>query len=279
YDVATGRRTYGGREEEFERRDGGRGSGMFRSPDRDDMGHSGREGHAGPWTAERENFSWGKGRSHGDHDNGRHMGGGHRAGEHAMRGRHDQGERMSSGWGPPAGEVFRGGGRGDHERDHHRMEHRGRMERDHRMEHRGHEQRMEHRGREHPGDGGYGSDDRRSGLPIDETSRLIASNKVEGTAVYGSDGSRLGSIFNFMVDKFSGKVEYAVMSYGGMLGMGQRYFPLPWKILSYDTRQGGYRIQMTERDLKDAPSFDRNSEPDFDDNYGERVHNWYGLDY
>lgn len=125
----------------------------------------------------------------------------------------------------------------------------------------------------------FGRDDYREGLPIDETGRLIASNKVEGTAVYGRDGERLGSIYNFMVDKFSGRVEYAVMSYGGFLGMGTRYYPLPWRVLTYDTRAGGYRIHLGERDLRDAPSFDRNSEPRFDRDYGERVHGWYGLDY
>ncbi|MDB5667418.1 MAG: photosystem reaction center subunit [Alphaproteobacteria bacterium] len=133
-----------------------------------------------------------------------------------------------------------------------------------------------------PGDGNrdrYGRDDRSQGLPIDETDRLIASNKVEGTAVYGLDGDRLGSVYNFMVDKYSGKVEYAVMSYGGFLRMGARYFPLPWKLLKYDTRIGGYRVEMTHRDLERAPSFDRGSEPRFDTAYGERVHGWYGLSY
>lgn len=125
----------------------------------------------------------------------------------------------------------------------------------------------------------YGRDDHREGLAIDETDRLIASNKVEGTAVYGLDGDRLGSIYNFMVDKYSGKVEYAVMSYGGFLGMGTRYFPMPWKLLKYDTRIGGYRVEMTHRDLERAPSFDRSSEPRFDTAYGERVHGWYGLSY
>ena len=125
----------------------------------------------------------------------------------------------------------------------------------------------------------FGRDDDREGLPIDETGRLIASNKVEGTAVYGRDGERLGSIYNFMVDKFSGKVEYAVMTYGGFLGMGTRYYPLPWQVLTYDTRAGGYRIHLAERDLQNAPSFDRNSEPRFDRDYGERVHDWYGLNY
>jgi hypothetical protein len=123
----------------------------------------------------------------------------------------------------------------------------------------------------------YGRDDERGGLPIEETSRLIASNKVEGTAVYGRDGHRLGNIYNFMVDKRSGKVEYAVMTYGGMLGMGQRYYPLPWEILTYDTRERGYRIEMTERDLRDAPSFDRDTEPHFDGSYNDHVHSWYGT--
>ena len=142
----------------------------------------------------------------------------------------------------------------------------------------GHERGRE-RGHERGGERDYGRDDHRAGLPIEETSRLIASNKVEGTAVYGRDGHRLGSIYNFMVDKISGRVEYAVMTYGGFLGMGTRYYPLPWRTLSYDTRAGGYRIELTERDLQSAPSFDRDSEPRFDRAYGERVHDYYGLNY
>src|SRR3546814_20262130 len=86
---------------------------------------------------------------------------------------------------------------------------------------------------------------------------LIASNKVEGTAVYGRDGERLGHIYNFMVDKVSGHVEYAVMAYGGFLRMGERYFPLPWQTLDYDTRSGGSRIDMNRRDPERAASFDR----------------------
>jgi hypothetical protein len=125
----------------------------------------------------------------------------------------------------------------------------------------------------------FGPDDDHKGLPTDETGRLIASNKVEGTAVYGRDRARLGSIYNFMVDKRSGKVEYAVMTYGGFLGMGTRYYPLPWDILTYDTRLGGYHVEMAERDLERAPSFDRASEPEFDRSYGNRVRNWYGLGY
>jgi hypothetical protein len=134
-------------------------------------------------------------------------------------------------------------------------------------------------GRNRDSERNYGRDDHKEGLPVEETSRLIASNKVEGTAVYGRNGDRLGTIYNFMVDKYSGQVEYAVMTYGGFLGMGQRYYPLPWRVLDYDTREGGYVVDMSERDLEDAPSFDRNSEPRFSRDYGERVHSWYGLQY
>ena len=132
-------------------------------------------------------------------------------------------------------------------------------------------------GRERGRDFGY--DDRHEGLPIDETSRLIASNKVEGTPVYSRDRERLGTVYNFMVDKVSGQVEYAVLRYGGFLGMGQRYYPLPWRVLTYHRDAGGYVIDMLARDFEDAPSFDRDSEPEFDRAYGRKVHSWYGLDY
>ena len=112
-----------------------------------------------------------------------------------------------------------------------------------------------------------------------ETRRLIASNKVEGTAVYARDGSRLGTIYNFMVDKYSGQVEYAVMRYGGFMGLGQRYYPLPWTTLTYDVRAGGYRINLAHCDMAHAPSFTRDDEPDFNREYGRSVHDYYGIRY
>jgi sporulation protein YlmC with PRC-barrel domain len=125
----------------------------------------------------------------------------------------------------------------------------------------------------------FGNDDDRRSLPIDETEQLIASNKVEGTPVYGREGERLGTIYNFMVDKYSGRVTYAVMGYGGFLGVGQRYYPVPWQILTYDTQEGGYRVDLDARDMERAPSFSRSEEPRFNRDYGRRVHSWYGLDY
>ena len=125
----------------------------------------------------------------------------------------------------------------------------------------------------------YGSDDYRDGLAIDETRTLISSSKVEGTAVYDRDCSRMGTIHNFMVNKRSGRVDYAVLSFGGFLGMGTRYYPLPWDMLEYDTSQGGYAVDMDEDDLEEAPSFRSGEEPDFSARYGEYVYGYYGMRY
>ena len=91
------------------------------------------------------------------------------------------------------------------------------------------------------------------GVAIDETKRLIASSKVEGTPVYNRAGENLGSVLNFMVDKYTGQVAYAVMSFGGFLGLGESYHPLPWKALTYDTRLGGYVVDLDKDQLADAP--------------------------
>jgi sporulation protein YlmC with PRC-barrel domain len=86
-----------------------------------------------------------------------------------------------------------------------------------------------------------------------ETSRLIGSSKVEGTIVYNSRGDSLGSIYDVMIDKRSGKVAYAVMSFGGFFGIGQHYHPLPWESLEYDWHHDGYVINAeAERLLSSA---------------------------
>ena len=61
-----------------------------------------------------------------------------------------------------------------------------------------------------------------------ETTSLIGSDKVDGTAVYGADERKIGDVQRVMIDKISGKVAYAVISFGGFLGMGEDYYPLPW---------------------------------------------------
>lgn len=109
--------------------------------------------------------------------------------------------------------------------------------------------------------------------------QLIASDRVEGTAVYNRQGERLGKISNFMVDKASGQVRYAVLSFGGFLGIGDDHYPLPWSMLSYDTGQGGYVVELDKAVLENAPSYDAGRRPDYDDGYGRNVYQYYGLIY
>jgi hypothetical protein len=100
-----------------------------------------------------------------------------------------------------------------------------------------------------------------SSVEKDESTDLIASNKVEGTAVYNRQGERLGDVYNFMVGKRSGRVAYAVMSFGGFLGIGQRYHALPWDVLTYDTERGGYVIDADKDLLMKAPSYQEGEDP------------------
>jgi len=134
----------------------------------------------------------------------------------------------------------------------------------------------------------YGPDQGRRGVPRNETARLIASDKVEGTPVYGRDREQLGSIHNFMVEKRSGKARYAVMkTSSGFLGLNERYFPIQWDELTYDTRVDGYHIDMTKDDLERRRSFDSRGRPtgiesrrDFGDrSYGDRNFRRYDRDY
>jgi hypothetical protein len=116
-------------------------------------------------------------------------------------------------------------------------------------------------------------------LAKDETSDLISSAKVEGTAVYNPQGERLGDIKHFMVGKRDGRVRYAVMTFGGFLGMGERYYPLPWDNLTYSEEMGGYVVDIDKDRLEKAPSYERGAEPSYDRAYGERVYGYYGMAY
>src|SRR5580700_3739965 len=100
-------------------------------------------------------------------------------------------------------------------------------------------------------------------VATDETDRLISSDKAVGTAVYNRHGEHLGSVYNLMIDKYSGQVAYAVMSFGGYLGMGESYHPLPWRKLTYDTRQGGYVVDIDRQRLEGAPSYAATDEPNW----------------
>jgi len=116
-------------------------------------------------------------------------------------------------------------------------------------------------------------------IETDETVDLIASNKVEGTAVYDRNGDRLGTIYNFMVDKVNGQVEYAVLSFGGLFGLGSDYYPLPWDRLTYDDELGGYQIDLVKEDLEEAPRYSADQEPAYNRDFNERIDTFYDRDF
>jgi hypothetical protein len=88
-----------------------------------------------------------------------------------------------------------------------------------------------------------------------ETRNLIGSDKVEGTPVRRSNGEKLGEIERVMIDKASGRVAYAVMSFGGFLGIGEDYYPIPWQRLTYDVNLDAYVFDVDDDRLRGAPSF------------------------
>jgi PRC-barrel domain len=112
----------------------------------------------------------------------------------------------------------------------------------------------------------------------DETDRLISSEKVEGTNVYNRNRENIGSINHLMIDKISGQVEYAVMSTGGFLGIGESYSPVPWDSLVYDVNLGGYLLDADRARLEQAPRFTSSARPNWSDrSYAERVNDYWHV--
>ncbi len=103
---------------------------------------------------------------------------------------------------------------------------------------------------------------------------------MEGTTVYDANGNNIGSIKRLMIEKVSGKVAYAVMSFGGFLGMGGEEHAIPWAKLHYDTSLGGYRTDTTEEQVRGAPAFYREEGYDWADRVKERgLADHYGVPY
>jgi sporulation protein YlmC with PRC-barrel domain len=109
-------------------------------------------------------------------------------------------------------------------------------------------------------------------------STLIEASKVQGTAVYNPHGERLGSIDDVMIDKNSGLSVYAIMSFGGFLGLGADYRPIPWSKLTYSRTLGGYVVDVDARVLEGAPAYAAGAAPRWGDKtYEEDLHSYYGA--
>lgn len=105
---------------------------------------------------------------------------------------------------------------------------------------------------------------------------LIAAERVNGTNVYNLKGEKLGHVEDIMIDKVTGKAIYAVMSFGGFLGMGEKQHPLPWSTLKYDQQQGGYVVDLDRKLLEGAPTYE-GEDFTWTSDYGRRVDKYYNV--
>ena len=106
---------------------------------------------------------------------------------------------------------------------------------------------------------------------------LVESNRVEGTPVYDPHDKRIGTIHHLIIEKVSGRVVYAVMSFGGFLGIGERYHPLPWSVLTYDPGQSGYVVPLAKERLQSGPAYNRDELTNDDNGWGQRVNDYYQV--
>lgn len=106
---------------------------------------------------------------------------------------------------------------------------------------------------------------------------LVAASKVSGTYVYNLVGEHLGQVEDVMIHKIDGQVAYAIMGFGGLLGIGEKFHPVPWSLLKYDTEQGGYLVPLDKDTLMKAPSFGRSELTEDDTLWRDEIHSYYNV--
>ena len=111
------------------------------------------------------------------------------------------------------------------------------------------------------GDGKWTSESDREGM----AHPLVPAQRVNGADVFNQAKEKIGKIEDVAIDKRSGKVAYAILSFGGFLGMGEKHQPLPWSVLNYDTDLGGYMVPITEEFLALAPKLEVSELSGWDD--------------
>jgi hypothetical protein len=109
--------------------------------------------------------------------------------------------------------------------------------------------------------------------------KLIFASKVNETPVFNTARERIGHIEDIAIGKLDGKVAYAILSVGGFLRIGEKYHPLPWSILTYDTALNGFMITLTKEALEKAPSYSKEELADIgdiDERYRQGIYDYYG---
>jgi hypothetical protein len=106
--------------------------------------------------------------------------------------------------------------------------------------------------------------------------RRLCGRREQDAREYSSGGNRSNGA-DIMIDKVSGKAIYALMSFGGFLGIGEKYHPLPWSTLKYDERKGGYIVNLDKRMLENAPTYDMDEDFRWTPDYGRQVDKYYNA--
>ena len=109
---------------------------------------------------------------------------------------------------------------------------------------------------------------------------LMGANTLLGNHVSNLAGDSLGEIKEFMIDMATGKVAYAVLSFGGLLGLGDKLFAVPWAALTLDTVNKRFTLNVPKEVLKNAPGFEKHRWPSMSDQtWASGVHKFYGTPY
>ena len=110
------------------------------------------------------------------------------------------------------------------------------------------------------------------------SSSLIEASRVQDTKVFNRAGEKLGAVHDLMIDRRSGQTVYAVVSFGGFLGLGESFYPVPWSKLKYDATLGGYVTDIETGQLEGAPAYVEGASPRWGDRaYEEDLHRFYGA--
>jgi sporulation protein YlmC with PRC-barrel domain len=125
----------------------------------------------------------------------------------------------------------------------------------------------------------YTTKERRMTTSSGHTTAILAS-KVKGTAVYNNNGEKIGTVEDVVLDKQSNQIMFAALGFGGLLGMGEKYYPVPWAMLNYDEAKGGYVVPLSKDRLEKAPAYDLKDLTKHDGSLGsvrEQSYSYYNI--
>jgi len=111
------------------------------------------------------------------------------------------------------------------------------------------------------------------------TTAILAS-KVKGTTVYNNAGDKIGTVEDVVLDKTSNQIMFAALGFGGLMGIGEKYYPVPWSMLNYNEDKGGYVVPLDKARIENAPAYDLKDLTKHDGSLGsirEKTYNYYKV--